>query len=56
MYTCIGIVPGLVLMLSERERDRQGERREERERGVRGARGVLALLCEENLDVEVFDD
>jgi len=48
VYTCIGIVPGLVLMLSERERDRQGERREERERGVRGARGVLALLCEEN--------
>jgi hypothetical protein len=36
MYTCIGIVPGLVLMLSERER--------ERERGVRGARGVLAII------------
>jgi hypothetical protein len=38
MYTCIGIVPGLVLMLSERERER------ERERGVRGARGVLAII------------
>jgi hypothetical protein len=36
MYTCIGIVPGLLLMLSERERDRQGERREREELGGHG--------------------
>jgi len=43
MYTCIGIVPGLVLMLSEREREREREREE-----LGGLGGFWQLLCEEN--------
>jgi hypothetical protein len=39
MYTCIGIVPGLVLMLSEREREREE---------LGGLGGFWQLLCEEN--------
>jgi len=41
MYTCIGIVPGLVLMLSEREREREREE-------LGGLGGFWQLLCEEN--------
>jgi len=44
VYTCIGIVPGLVLMLSERERDRQGERREERGERSQGGTGGFGII------------